>query len=93
MEFRFRSLWAGALAPPSIFLAPFEIAGVRYRAVPKDASAQLAASAQRLSIIHFTRAGRELRRIVHMTPNRAFVEKLAEYLARFGFDLQPLPVP
>jgi hypothetical protein len=46
-----------------------------------------AAQVQRLSTLFFTQAGAELRTIVHMTPNEAYIAKLLSWLEQF--ELRP----
>jgi Protein of unknown function (DUF2806) len=84
--------------PPIAFAGRFEIAGVLYSAVPKDPKALHpgATAPVRMGVVNFTRAGRELRRIVHMSPNPVVIQKISEFLQRFDLTLEavvPEPAP
>jgi hypothetical protein len=78
--------------PPMLFTHPFEIAGVTYRAAPKDPTAlhPEATVPRKFGAINFTQAGKELRRIVQMSPNLLLVEKLADRLRAWDLELKPL---
>jgi hypothetical protein len=47
---------------------------------------------RQLPVITLTAAGIELRQIVHMTPNEAYVAKFVQFLARLGLEPDPRPV-
>lgn len=77
------------VAPPKeIFTEPFELASVMYRATPMNPAEPhpMSLAQLRIATISFTRAGRELRKIVPMGPHPIVVERLASYLR--GFDLE-----
>ena len=82
-------LTAYITAPLSVFTRPFEIGGAPFIATRRD-PANLRPDVEASMPIHaltFTRAGRELRRIVFMTPNQLMVEKLAAFLQAFDLVL------
>jgi hypothetical protein len=70
----------------------FELAGVAFQAPPENPEElpQGAKVNAKIVSINFTRAGLELRGIVHMTPHPLMVEKLGAYLKLFGLSLKRL---
>jgi hypothetical protein len=69
---------------------PFEIAGTRFVLQPNRPMTheQRLAAIPMFSAVLFTSTGRELRSIVALKPNLAYVAKLTEGLAGKGFDLK-----
>ena len=87
------TLIRGLKRPPAIFSMEFELGGAPFKAEAKDpVNLNPAASLPtKIEVQHFTRAGRELRRIVNMTPHPTAIAELRRYLLRYDLVLEPVP--
>ncbi|MBX3215187.1 MAG: DUF2806 domain-containing protein [Labilithrix sp.] len=82
---------------PSAFLAfvPLVLAGAPVPLVsdkPHDElQRELAGRGERQSCLNFSRAGEEIRQIVHMTPNTLYAAKFIEWAGKHGMRPKPSP--